>query len=98
MGRKYLAVDIETAKDVPGSDFKWKPHRPLGISRIAFQSTDGDRGGGAAVAVAGYVMDVRPTVPARRGGRGWTNGKPRSLDVGRALTPCLPSKFIGETD
>jgi len=29
MKRKYLAIDIETAKDVPGEDFNWKPHRPL---------------------------------------------------------------------
>jgi RNase H-like protein len=29
--RKYLAFDIETATDVPGADFDWKPHRPLGI-------------------------------------------------------------------
>ena len=41
MGRKYLAFDIETAKDVPGADFNWKPHRPLGISCIACQSTEG---------------------------------------------------------
>ncbi len=31
MPRKYVAFDIETAKDVPGADFNWKPHRPLGI-------------------------------------------------------------------
>jgi len=31
MKRKYLAFDIETATDVPGDDFNWKPHRPLGI-------------------------------------------------------------------
>jgi len=29
--REYLAFDIETAKEVPGADFNWKPHRPLGI-------------------------------------------------------------------
>ena len=40
MGRKYLAFDIETAKEVPGVDFDWKPHRPLGISCIACQSTE----------------------------------------------------------
>ncbi len=40
MDRKYLAFDIETAKDIPGSDFNWKPHRPLGITCIASQSTD----------------------------------------------------------
>ena len=40
MGRKYLAFDIETAKDIPGVDFNWKPHRPLGITCIASQSTE----------------------------------------------------------
>ena len=35
MARKFLAFDIETAKDVPGEDFNWKPHRPLGISCAA---------------------------------------------------------------
>lgn len=38
MPRKYIAFDIETAKEVPGVDFNWKPHRPLGISCIASQS------------------------------------------------------------
>ena len=42
MPRKYLAFDIETAKDVPGADFNWKPHRPLGITCIASQTTDCD--------------------------------------------------------
>ena len=40
MVRKYLAFDIETAKEVPGEDFNWKPHRPLGISCIASKSTE----------------------------------------------------------
>jgi RNase_H superfamily len=31
MKRRYLAFDIETAKDVPGDDFNWRLHRPLGI-------------------------------------------------------------------
>lgn len=31
MERKYLAFDIETATDVPGDDFNWRPYRPLGI-------------------------------------------------------------------
>lgn len=35
MARKYLAFDIETAKDVPGTDFNWRPHRPLGIACAA---------------------------------------------------------------
>jgi hypothetical protein len=35
MTRKYLAFDIETAKDVPGTDFNWQAHRPLGISCAA---------------------------------------------------------------
>ena len=39
MNRKYLAFDIETAKEIPGVDFNWKPHRPLGITCIASQAT-----------------------------------------------------------
>jgi RNase_H superfamily len=35
MNRKFVAFDIETATDVPGTDFNWKPHRPLGISCAA---------------------------------------------------------------
>lgn len=35
MARPYLAFDIETAQDVPGDDFNWRPHRPLGISCAA---------------------------------------------------------------
>lgn len=35
MDGKYVAFDIETAKIVPGDDFQWQPHRPLGISCIA---------------------------------------------------------------
>ncbi len=39
MERKYVAFDIETAKDISGADFNWKPHRPLGITCIASQTT-----------------------------------------------------------
>ena len=35
MKRKYLAFDLETAKDVPGPNFNWRAHRPLGISCAA---------------------------------------------------------------
>lgn len=35
MAGKYVAFDIETAKIVPGDDFHWQPHRPLGIACIA---------------------------------------------------------------
>lgn len=35
MAIRYLAFDIETAKDVPGEDFNRRPHRPLGISCAA---------------------------------------------------------------
>jgi hypothetical protein len=35
MARRYVAFDIETAKDVPGDDFNWRAHRPLGISCAA---------------------------------------------------------------
>src|ERR1700680_4052822 len=40
MARRYLAFDIETAKDVPGEDFNWRPHRPLGISCAATLVSD----------------------------------------------------------
>jgi RNase H-like protein len=40
MTRRYLAFDIETAKDVPGDDFNWRPHRPLGISCAATLASD----------------------------------------------------------
>ena len=40
MKRQYIAFDIETAKEVPGDDFNWKPHRPLGICCAAALSSD----------------------------------------------------------
>ncbi|MGO8719192.1 MAG: ribonuclease H-like domain-containing protein [Acidobacteriaceae bacterium] len=40
MTNRYLAFDIETAKDVPGEDFNWRPHRPLGISCAATLASD----------------------------------------------------------
>jgi hypothetical protein len=40
MKRRLLAFDIETAKDVPGEDFNWRPHRPLGISCAATLASD----------------------------------------------------------
>ncbi len=40
MTRKYLAFDIETATDVPGDDFNWKPYRPLGICCAAALPSD----------------------------------------------------------
>lgn len=40
MRSQYLAFDIETAKDVPGDDFNWRPHRPLGISCAATLAGD----------------------------------------------------------
>ena len=40
MAHKFLAFDIETAKIVPGTEFNWKAHRPLGVTCIASQSTD----------------------------------------------------------
>jgi RNase_H superfamily len=43
MANKYLAFDIETAKEVPGEDFNWRPHRPLGISCAATLASDGAR-------------------------------------------------------
>jgi hypothetical protein len=43
MARQYLSFDIETAKDVPGEDFNWRPHRPLGISCAATLASDGSK-------------------------------------------------------
>lgn len=40
LARKFLAFDLETATDVPGEDFNWKPHRPLGISCAATFSSE----------------------------------------------------------
>ena len=40
MARRYVAFDIETAKDVPGEDFNWRPHRPLGITCAATLESD----------------------------------------------------------
>jgi hypothetical protein len=40
MASRYLAFDIETSKDVPGDDFNWRPHRPLGISCAATLAGD----------------------------------------------------------
>ncbi len=42
MSRRFIAFDIETAKEIPGEDFNWKPHRPLGITCIASQTTGDD--------------------------------------------------------
>ena len=39
MSRKYLAFDIETAKDIPGEEFDWEAHRPLGICCAAALSS-----------------------------------------------------------
>jgi RNase H-like protein len=43
MAHKFLAFDIETAKDISGDDFNWKPHRPLGISCAATFGSDSDK-------------------------------------------------------
>jgi hypothetical protein len=40
MARRFLAFDLETAKDVPGEDFNWRPHRPLGIACAATMASD----------------------------------------------------------
>jgi len=43
MAHRYLAFDIETAKDVPGNDFNWRPYRPLGISCVATLASGSDQ-------------------------------------------------------
>lgn len=40
--RKYLAFDIETAKELPGDFSLWRNHRPLGISCAATWASDAD--------------------------------------------------------
>ena len=40
MARKYLAFDLETATEVPGVDFDWHAHRPLGICCAAALAGD----------------------------------------------------------
>jgi hypothetical protein len=40
VARRYLAFDIETAKNIPGDDFNWRPHRPLGITCAATLASD----------------------------------------------------------
>ena len=57
MTRKYAALDIETAKDVPGADFDWRPHRPLGISCAAVLRCDAKK----AVLFHGNSQDGTPT-------------------------------------
>jgi len=42
MPRKYLAFDIETAKDVPGDFSQWRSHRPLGIICAATCASDAE--------------------------------------------------------
>jgi hypothetical protein len=38
VSRNFIAFDIETAKDIPGAGFNWRPNRPLGICCIASMS------------------------------------------------------------
>ena len=40
--RKYLAFDIETAKEVPGDFSAWRSHRPLGIICAATCASDAE--------------------------------------------------------
>ncbi len=40
MVRKYVAFDIETAADIPGPEFNWRDHRPLGITCAAALASD----------------------------------------------------------
>ncbi|MBM3994774.1 MAG: hypothetical protein FJ303_11565 [Planctomycetes bacterium] len=40
--RKYLAFDIETAKQTPGDFSNWRKHRPLGICCAATCASDGE--------------------------------------------------------
>jgi hypothetical protein len=40
--RKYLAFDIETAKETPGDFAQWRDHRPLGICCAATIASDAE--------------------------------------------------------
>ena len=40
MSRKFLAFDVETAKQFPGDFSDWRKHRPLGICCAAVQHTE----------------------------------------------------------
>src|SRR5579862_2599929 len=40
--RRYLAFDIETAKELPGDFALWRNHRPLGICCAATCASDGE--------------------------------------------------------
>jgi len=40
MARKYVAFDIETAANIPGQEFNWRDHRPLGITCAAALASD----------------------------------------------------------
>ena len=40
MVRKYVAFDIETAAEIPGPEFNWHDHRPLGITCAAALPSD----------------------------------------------------------
>ena len=42
MSRKYVAFDIETSADIPGPDFNWRSHRPIGITCAAAYPCDAD--------------------------------------------------------
>src|SRR5262245_46435211 len=56
MTRKYVAFDLETAKEVPGVDFVWRPHRPLGISCAAAFPSDAKQ----PIVWHGKRADVQP--------------------------------------
>ena len=62
MKPRYLAFDIETAKDIPGEDFIWRPYRPLGISCAATLTSDIDQ----PVLWHGKMQDGLPAVRMSR--------------------------------
>jgi len=62
MASRYLAFDIETAKDLPGDNFNWRPHRPLGISCAATLASDADQ----PVLWHGKTADGLPTAQMSR--------------------------------
>ena len=73
MPPRYLAFDIETARDFPGEFSDWRRYRPLGISCAATVASD------AGLCRPGRVHDLadRP---------GWRQTSPAGLDHPERLT------------
>jgi hypothetical protein len=63
MKPQYVAFDIETAKEIPGEDFNWRSHRPLGITCAATLASDSTE----PLLWHGKTRDGHPTGQMSRG-------------------------------